>query len=201
MRILQRIRRVRDLVRQDLYRYIGRTSLGSFLSTYITTPGFNFGVWFRICSEFDAAPMKYLLLKKRIRFGIDIYPGTRIGRGFYIGHFGGIVVSSRAVIGENCNISQGVTIGMMSRGKRKGYPEIGDRVYIGPGAKVLGRVTVGNDAAIAANCVVIDDVPAGGVVVGIPGRVVSLEGAGEYIANPVFGAKARSSFASEGTAV
>jgi len=189
MRIWNRIRSVGDLILCDLYRYTGQTSLKSLLSSYVTTPGFHFGVWFRICSEFDAAPMKYLLLRKRVRFGIDIYPGTRIGRGFYIGHFGGIVVSSRAAIGEDCNISQGVTIGMMSRGKRKGYPEIGDRVYIGPGAKVLGKVRIGDDAAIAANCVVIDDVPDGGVVVGIPGRVVSLDGAGEYIANPVAGAR------------
>jgi serine O-acetyltransferase len=127
--------------------------------------------------------MKYLLLKKRIRFGIDIYPRTRIGKGFYIGHFGTIIVSSHAIIGDNCNISQGVTIGMAVRGDKKGVPEIGDRVYIGPGSKLIGKIKIGNDVAIGANAVVINDVPDNAVVVGVPGKVVSLDGSGDYVVN------------------
>lgn len=183
MSIRKRICGVKELILSDLYRYTGKSSLKSFLNTYITTPGFNFMVWFRMCSEFDSFPMKYLLLRKRIRFGIDIYPKTKIGKGFYIGHFGTIVVSSHAVIGDNCNISQGVTIGMVSRGAKKGLPVIGDRVYIGPGAKLIGRINIGNDVAIGANSVVINDVPDNAVVVGIPGKVVSFGGAGDYVVN------------------
>ena len=183
MSIFKRIYLVKKLVLSDLYRYTGRICLKLFLSTYVKSPGFNFTVWYRICSEFDSIPMKFLLMRKRIKFGIDIYPKTRIGRGFYIGHFGTIIVSPLAIIGDNCNISQGVTIGMISRGKKEGAPEIGDCVYIGPGAKLIGNIRIGNNVAIGANAVIIKDVPDNGVVVGIPGRVVSFDGARDYVIN------------------
>src|SRR4051812_2714402 len=83
-----------------------------------------------------------LLVLRRFerRWGISIPYETEIGEGFYIGHFGGIVVNHRARIGRNCNIQQGVTIGQANRGSRKGAPVIGDRVWIGPGAKVVGSI-------------------------------------------------------------
>lgn len=183
MRLLHRISSVKQLIISDLYRYTGRVCLSSFLSTYIKSPGFNFTVWFRLCSEFDFSLMKYLLSRKRVKYGIDIYSKTKIGKGFYIGHFGTIIVSSQAVIGDNCNISQGVTIGMMSRGDKKGVPVIGNCVYMGPGAKLIGKIRIGSNVAIGANAVVIDDVPDDGVVVGVPGRVISLNGARDYVMN------------------
>lgn len=79
------------------------------------------------------------------------------------------------------HLSQQVTIGVVNRGKMKGYPTIGDNVYIGPGAKVIGNVHVGNNVAIGANCVVTKDVPDNAVVVGIPGQVISYEGSTGYI--------------------
>jgi serine O-acetyltransferase len=115
------------------------------------------------------------------KFGISIPFTTRIGPGFYIGHFGGIVVSDGAEIGRNCNISQGVTIGASNRGQRAGAPVIGDNVYIGPGAKVIGGIRIGDDVAIGANAVVTHDVPSGSVVAGVPARVVSNEGSVGYI--------------------
>jgi serine O-acetyltransferase len=85
------------------------------------------------------------------------------------------------VIGRNCNISQGVTIGRANRGRNKGYPVLGDGVYIGPGAVIAGSVRIGNDVAIGANCVVTTDIPDHSVVVGVPGRVISSEGAEGYV--------------------
>ena len=85
------------------------------------------------------------------------------------------------IIGSNCNLSHGVTIGVTRRGDKMGVPIIGDNVYIGPGAKIIGRVNIGNNAAIGANCVVTKDVPDFGVVVGIPGKVISYEGSQGYI--------------------
>jgi len=117
------------------------------------------------------------------KYGISIPPETVIGSGFYIGHFGGIVVSPKSKIGKNCNISQGVTIGQTNRGSRKGFPIIGNNVYIGPGAKIIGGVTIGNDVAVGANCVVTKDVPDNAVVVGVPGRVISYDGSRGYINN------------------
>ncbi len=113
--------------------------------------------------------------------GIDIPFSTEIGSGFYIGHFGGIIVNDKSVIGKNCNISQGVTLGQANRGKNKGYPTLGDNVYLGPGAKIVGAVKIGNNVAIGANCVVTKDVPDNSVVVGIPGKIISKEGAVGYV--------------------
>src|SRR5262249_47225381 len=112
----------------------------------------------------------------RYKFGVSIPHATSIGRGLYLGHLRDVVISDRAVIGDNCNISQGVTIGQSYRGARRGTPVVGNNVYIGPGAKIIGAVCIGDGAAVGANCVVTKDVPRSAVVVGVPGRVVSYEG-------------------------
>jgi len=124
----------------------------------------------------------YLCLKHlEYKYGISIPYTTKIGSGFYIGHFGGIVVNSKAIIGSNCNISHGVTIGETYRGNSKGTPVIGNQVFLGPGAKVLGNIHIGNNAAIGANAVVTKDVPENGVVVGSPGKIISFNGSAGYI--------------------
>lgn len=129
-------------------------------------------------------PIAWLINRhQQIRFGIGISYKTSIGPGLYIGHEGGIVVSELAVIGKNCNLSHQVTIGVSRRGQRAGVPVIGDNVYIGPGAKLFGAIVVGDNVAIGANCVVTRDVPENGVVVGVPGRVISYEGSQGYINN------------------
>ena len=111
-----------------------------------------------------------------VRFGFEVSPETVIGSGLYIGHLGCITISRFAVIGRNCNISQGVTIGATQRGEKAGAPTIGDNVYIGPGVRVIGRITIGNNVAIGANSVVNKDIPDNAVVVGMPARVVNSEG-------------------------
>lgn len=115
------------------------------------------------------------------KLGVSIPPKTRIGSGLYIGHFGGIFVNDQSVIGRDCNLSQGVTIGQANRGRNVGSPVIGDGVYIGPGAKIIGAVKVGNNVAVGANAVVTRDVPDDSVVVGVPAEVISLDGATGYI--------------------
>lgn len=86
-------------------------------------------------------------------------------------------------IGWNCNISNRVTLGISSRGKNKGVPQIGNDVYIGPGAVIIGHIVIGNNVAIGANCVVTKDVPANAVVAGIPGQVISCNGSAGYVCN------------------
>jgi serine O-acetyltransferase len=117
----------------------------------------------------------------QVKFGIAISYKEEIGPGLYIGHHGGIVTNDKASIGANCNLSHGVTIGVTRRGEHEGVPKIGDNVYIGPGAKIIGQIVVGNNAAIGANCVVTKDVPENGVVVGVPGKVISSAGSEGYI--------------------
>ena len=178
-----------DLVRSDLFRYRGEVAWSQFFRTVLLVPGFRYSFFLRLCSYLRSKILlrpiyvPVFLYHRHLKFtyGISISPHTDIGPGFYIGHFGGIVVSKNTKIGRNCNISQGVTLGRKNRGKYVGEPVIGDQVYIGPGAKVIGGVHVGNNVAIGANCVIVDDVPDDAVVVGVPGRVISTRGSYGYV--------------------
>lgn len=115
----------------------------------------------------------FLLFKWiEILTGISIPASAKIGKGFYVGHFGGIVLHSDVVMGENCSIGPGVLIGTRGMGN-KGVAVIGDNVYIGVGAKVLGKITIGNNVKIGANAVVVSNIPDGATAVGIPARIVS----------------------------
>lgn len=104
--------------------------------------------------------------------GIDIHPGARIGRRFFIDHGAGVVIGETAEIGDDVTLYHGVTLGGTSWNPGKRHPTLGDGVVVGAGAKILGPITVGAGARVAANSVVIDAVPPGTTVVGIPGRVV-----------------------------
>lgn len=128
---------------------------------------------------------RFILAHYQYKYGISIPYNTDIGPGLYIGHFGGIVVNPCAKIGPNCNINHCVTIGAAYGGKNPGTPEILDNVYLGPGSKIIGGITLGRHSAVGANCVVTKSVPDYGVVVGIPGEVVSLKGSSEYVTNTV----------------
>ncbi|HWT82940.1 MAG TPA: serine O-acetyltransferase [Candidatus Methylomirabilis sp.] len=104
--------------------------------------------------------------------GIDIHPGARIGRRLFIDHGAGVVIGETAIIGDDCLIYQGVTLGGTGKEKGKRHPTIGDRVVVGAGAKVLGNITIGDDVRVGAGSVVLKSVPPHSTVVGVPGRVV-----------------------------
>ena len=108
--------------------------------------------------------------------GIEIHPGATIGRGLVIDHGTGVVIGETAEIGDNCTIYQGVTLGGTGKDIGKRHPTLGNGVMIGAGAKVLGPLTIGDNAKIAAGAVALHDIPAGSTAVGIPARVVSVDG-------------------------
>ncbi len=108
--------------------------------------------------------------------GIEIHPGAKIVEGLFIDHGMGVVIGETAEIGDNCTIYHGVTLGGTGNEVGKRHPTIGNNVLIGSGAKVLGPFTVGDNARIAANAVVLQEVPPGATVVGAPGKVVRLYG-------------------------
>ena len=108
--------------------------------------------------------------------GIEIHPGATIGRGLVIDHGAGVVIGETAEIGDNCTIYQGVTLGGTGKNVGKRHPTLGNNVMIGAGAKVLGPLTIGDNAKIAAGAVALHDVPADSTAVGIPARVVSVGG-------------------------
>ncbi|WP_372527469.1 serine O-acetyltransferase [Piscinibacter sp.] len=108
----------------------------------------------------------------RAATGVDIHPGARIGRRFFIDHGAGVVIGETAEVGDDVTLYHGVTLGGTSWSPGKRHPTLGDGVVVGAGAKILGPITIGERARVAANSVVIEEVPAGATVVGIPGRVV-----------------------------
>ena len=180
----------------DLYRYTGKVNISIFLKNIFINPGYKYTFILRVTRYLKNSSILFLPLyvifrimlnHYTYRYGISIPYNTNISAGFYIGHFGGIVVNHKTVIGKNCNISQGVTIGETYGGKNPGVPVLGDNVYIGPGAKIIGGITVGNNVAIGANCVLTKSVPDNAIAVGIPGEVISYKGSNEYINNKVDG--------------
>lgn len=135
---------------------------------------YRFGQWTRVCPRMvrPAVHAIYFVGYSIVRLvtGIDIPRGAEIGPGLMIHHFGGVIVNPRAVVGARCTLRHGVTIG--SRTDDGGVPRVGDDVDLGAYAQVLGQVHVGNGARIGAMTVVLQDVPEGATVVGIPGRVL-----------------------------
>ena len=190
---------LREYWRADLYRHTGELSWRHLLTHLFFSDGgerFSDGVkyafWLRLCRYLKTQRPRVLFwpcyriamrvfTRYKYKFGCLIPHTTSIGHGVYLGHIRNIVINERVIIGDNCNLSQGVTIGQANRGRRKGTPVIGRNVYIGPGAKIVGAVRVGDHVAIGANCVVTDDVPDYGVVVGVPGRVISFDGSAGYV--------------------
>ena len=102
---------------------------------------------------------------------MDLDPQATIGGGLYIGHIGGVHINPGAVLGRNCDVAHRVTIGTSAMG-RQGAPTVGDGVYIGTGATLIGKIRIGDGAKIAANTLVMSNVPAGVTVMGVPGRIV-----------------------------
>jgi len=107
--------------------------------------------------------------------GIEIHPGATIGRRVFIDHGMGVVIGETAVIGDDCTLYHGVTLGGTSWNKGKRHPTLEANVVVGAGAKILGPITVGNGAKIGSNAVVVKDVPQGATAVGIPARIVDQE--------------------------
>lgn len=108
--------------------------------------------------------------------GIEIHPGAKIGRGFFIDHGSGVVIGETAEIGDNCLIYQNVTLGGTGKEKGKRHPTLGNNVMVGAGARVLGPFKVGDNAKIAANAVVLEEVPPNCTAVGVPARIVRRNG-------------------------
>lgn len=113
----------------------------------------------------------------RFLTGIEIHPGATIGSGLFIDHGMGVVIGETAILGDDCLIYQGVTLGGTGKESGKRHPTLGDNVVVGAGAKVLGNIEIGGDVRIGAGSVVLKDVPSHCTVVGIPGRVVYQSGA------------------------
>ena len=112
----------------------------------------------------------------KFKTGIEIHPAAQIGKGLFIDHGTGVVIGETAVIGENCVIYQGVTLGGTGKDVGKRHPTLGNNVMVGSGAKVLGPVNIGDNTKIAAGAVVLSDIPENSTAVGVPARIVIRNG-------------------------
>ena len=124
----------------------------------------------------------------RFMTGVEIHPGAKLGRRFFIDHGMGIVIGETAEIGDDCTLYHGVTLGGVSWNKGKRHPTLGDGVTVGAGAKILGPFIIGAGAKVGSNSVVVKEVPPGATVVGIPARIV--EGLEQGVAGQAFSAYA-----------
>ena len=176
-------------IQRDFRRY--RVTADAALRTIFLTQGFWASCVYRLARAAElrggllgAALRPVLLLAQKaieILTGISLPAACEIGDGLYIGHYGSIIVDPRARIGHNCSLAQNVTIGMAPTAEGRGAPTVGNRVFIGAHAVIVGPVTIGDDAVVCAGSVVIKSVPARAVVMGNPARVVSYDGSFDYV--------------------
>lgn len=166
-----------DFNRYNLSKINVRTLFFVFVSQPI--PGLKFLTIFRLTQYYRRKNRLlfyffFLWLRRlKVKYGFDISYRTQIGAGLFIGHFGNVVIHGDAIIGENCNISQGITIGVSNYGEKKGIPTIGNRVFIGPNACIFGNITIGNNVTIGANAVVTDDISSGKTI--LPSKMTILD--------------------------
>ena len=170
------LERIREEIRVVFDRDPAARSTWEVITCY---PGFHAMLFHRLSHRLWGWGLKWLARFVshigRWLTGIEIHPGATIGRRFFIDHGMGVVIGETALIGDDCTLYHGVTLGGTSWNKGKRHPTLSDGVVVGAGAKILGPVTIGRGAKIGSNAVVVKDVPDGATAVGIPARILDDE--------------------------
>lgn len=150
------------------------------LEVFLLYPSVHALIWYRAAHFLYMHKLKFLarMISQITRFftGIEIHPAAQIGKGLFIDHGMGVVIGETAVVGDDCTIYQGVTLGGTGKDTGKRHPTLGNNVMVGSGAKVLGPFTVGDNSKIAAGAVVLSEVPPNSTCVGVPARIVKRDG-------------------------
>ncbi|MBV6881985.1 serine acetyltransferase [Epilithonimonas ginsengisoli] len=180
-----------SILQKDFYRESGKYLSHFQMLIKCFSPNLHYIYWFRNAQKHPKSSLtgkiyRLILRHYQIKYGFQIYAETEIGEGFYLGHWGALVINPKAKIGKNCNIAQGVTIAQANRGKNEGVPVIGNEVWIGPNAVIVGNITIGNNVLIAPNAYVNTDVPDNSIALGNPAVITQKMNATEgYINNKV----------------
>lgn len=169
----------KSFIKADLCRYHDENTSDNIFKAFLI-PGFRYTYFLRKSASYRKMSIagiyfRFMLLIHSYIYGYQINPSTTIGKGLYIGHRGTIIVNSKTIIGECCNLSPGVTIGQTNRGSKKGTPVIGNKVWIGTNAVLVGNITIGDNVLIAPNAYVNIDVPGNSIVIGNPAKIISKE--------------------------
>ena len=171
----------KEVYKADLQRY-GNDKIDKYIKFWTFL--------FRKCQFSQGGVQKIyhaLLLMVGKKHGIEIDYPVQIGKGIFIAHPYGITINDKVVIGQNCNIHKGVTIGQENRGIRKGTPTMGNNVWIGMNSTVVGSIHIGNDVLIAPNTYLNSDVPDHSIVIGSPAKIISRNNATDSYINNVIG--------------
>ena len=166
----------------DYFRYKGKKdNIIKVICFIFSNHNYRYSFWYRLASRKNIFTPIARIIRALIasRYGILISRKTKIGYGLYIGHGFGVIVNSSATIGNNCNLSQFVTIGA-NDGKAA---TIGDNVYIGPSVCLIENVTIGNNVSIGAGAVVTKDIPDNATAAGVPAKVINYNNPARYINN------------------
>jgi serine O-acetyltransferase len=173
-------------IKTDLYRHSGLKGTTGFIKGWFQ-PGFRYTFFFRLVSMKKNSPLRFLfkLLKRRyrIKYGYEIDSKAQIGEGFFLSDHCGPTIIGQVKIGKNCNVAHSVTIGRNFKNGVMGLPTIGDRVWIGSGAAIVGKINIGSNVLIAPNSFVNIDVPPNSIVLGNPAIVIKKENPTEYYIN------------------
>ena len=166
-----------DQIKNDIKAIMERDPAArNAFEVFFMYPGFKAVMRHRVAHRLYNKGHKFIATrisnKTRRKYGIEIHPAAQIGNGVFIDHGMGVVIGETAIVGDNCTIYQGVTLGGTGKDKGKRHPTLGNNVLVGCGAKLLGNFSVGDNAKIAANAVVLSDVPENCTCVGIPARIV-----------------------------
>ena len=150
-------------------------SIHSIIEVFLY-PSFKVKLYYKI-SHFLYKRKRFLIArliseKAKRKTGIEIHPGATIGKNLFIDHSMGVVIGETCIIGDNVTLFHGVTLGGTGKEKGKRHPTIGNNVFIGSGAKILGNITIGNSVKIGANSVILESIPDNVTVVGIPGKII-----------------------------
>lgn len=171
----------KEIIDADFARY-GNSKIDPYIKKWT--------ILFRKCQTSNGIIQKYYhlrLLNFGSKHGIEIDYPVCIGKGFFIAHPYGITINDKCVIGSNCNIHKGVTIGQENRGERQGTPTIGDNVWIGMNSTIVGKINIGNDVMIAPNTFLNFNVPSHSIVIGNPARIIEKDNATEFYINNCVG--------------
>jgi serine O-acetyltransferase len=165
---------MQEIIKADLYRVVPKPYSFLNLLRGFRSHGFRYLFFYRkmhLCKRKGILWLMYKLMLRHYMFKYGFQIAGKIGKGFFIGHFGTIVTNKETLIGENCNIAHNVTIGVSRRGSKTGVPAIGNEVWIGTGAILVGKITIGNNVLIAPGAYVNFDVPDNSIVIGNPGTI------------------------------
>ncbi len=170
-----------DKLKAELDAVIARDPAArSRLEVYFLYSGFKAIRAYRRANWFYKKDMKliarYISQRSRRKTGIEIHPGATIGKNLFIDHGMGVVIGETTIIGDNCTLYQNVTLGGTGKEHGKRHPTLGNNVLVGAGAKVLGPFKVGDNSRVAAGAVVLDEVPDNATAVGVPARIVRING-------------------------